>query len=78
MGEFGKSGVVVRNIARADAKAVGKLAHYGVALSAGQGMTLKKAELGPEDVARAKPAPDMLLAAAERLELPRERILYVG
>ncbi len=31
MGEFGKSGVVVRNIARADAKAVGKLAHYGVA-----------------------------------------------
>ena len=31
MGEFGKSGVVVWDIARTDGKAVGKLARYGVA-----------------------------------------------
>lgn len=34
--------------------------------------------LGPEDVARPKPAPDMLIAALERLRLPAERVLYVG
>lgn len=34
--------------------------------------------LGPEDVARPKPAPDMLLAAAGRLGLMSEWVLYVG
>lgn len=34
--------------------------------------------LGPEDVPRPKPAPDMLLAAIERLALPRDRVLYLG
>jgi phosphoglycolate phosphatase len=34
--------------------------------------------LGPEDVARPKPAPDMLLAALRRLSLPPAQVLYVG
>ncbi len=34
--------------------------------------------LGPEDVARPKPAPDMLLAAITRLNLPPRDVLYVG
>jgi phosphoglycolate phosphatase len=34
--------------------------------------------LGPEDVARPKPAPDMIVAALERLRLPAERVLYIG
>jgi phosphoglycolate phosphatase len=34
--------------------------------------------LGPEDVARPKPAPDMLLQALSRLELPAAETLYVG
>jgi len=34
--------------------------------------------LGPEDVARPKPAPDMLLAALQRFNLPAGRVLYVG
>src|SRR5262249_2656845 len=34
--------------------------------------------LGPEDVARPKPAPDMLLAALPRLGLPAREVLYVG
>jgi phosphoglycolate phosphatase len=34
--------------------------------------------LGPEDVARPKPAPDMLLTALARLEMPANRVLYVG
>lgn len=34
--------------------------------------------LGPEDVARPKPAPDMLVTALERLRLKPEQILYVG
>lgn len=36
------------------------------------------AVLGPEDVARPKPAPDMLLAALERLRVPAAEALYVG
>lgn len=36
------------------------------------------AVIGPEDVARPKPAPDMLLLAMKRLETPRDRVLYVG
>ena len=34
--------------------------------------------LGPEDVGRPKPAPDMLLTALKRLQLPAERVLYIG
>jgi phosphoglycolate phosphatase len=34
--------------------------------------------LGPEDVARPKPAPDMLLAGLRRLDVPADRALYVG
>jgi phosphoglycolate phosphatase len=34
--------------------------------------------LGPEDVARPKPAPDMLLAALPRLGVPAGEVLYVG
>lgn len=34
--------------------------------------------LGPEDVARPKPAPDMLLLALERLQVPAAAALYVG
>ncbi len=34
--------------------------------------------LGPEDVARPKPAPDMLLAALARLALSAREVLYVG
>ena len=34
--------------------------------------------LGPDDVPLPKPAPDMLLRALERLDLPKERVLYVG
>lgn len=36
------------------------------------------AVLGPEDVARPKPAPDMLLAAIQRLGIPAAQVLYVG
>lgn len=34
--------------------------------------------LGPEDVARPKPAPDMLLAAVSRLKMAPRDVLYVG
>lgn len=34
--------------------------------------------LGPQDVARSKPAPDMLLKAVERLGVEKEQALYVG
>jgi phosphoglycolate phosphatase len=34
--------------------------------------------LGPEDVRRPKPAPDMLLAALERLQLAPHQALYIG
>jgi phosphoglycolate phosphatase len=34
--------------------------------------------LGPEDVERPKPAPDMLLAALPRLGMPAPEVLYVG
>jgi phosphoglycolate phosphatase len=34
--------------------------------------------LGVEDVPRPKPAPDMLLAAIERLNVPKQALLYVG
>jgi phosphoglycolate phosphatase len=34
--------------------------------------------LGPEDVARPKPAPDMLLAALQRLGLAGPEVVYVG
>ncbi len=36
------------------------------------------AVLGPEDVARPKPAPDMLLAALQQLEVSPAEALYVG
>jgi 2-phosphoglycolate phosphatase len=36
------------------------------------------AEFGPEDVARPKPAPDMLRAALAWLRVPAEEALYVG
>ena len=49
----------------------GLLAHLGVG-------SLFDVVLGPEDVPRPKPAPDMLVRAVERLELPRERVLYIG
>lgn len=39
---------------------------------------LLDAVLGPEDVARPKPAPDMLRAALTRLGVPPDRALYVG
>ena len=34
--------------------------------------------LGPEDVPRPKPAPDMLQTAVTRLDLPKDQVLYVG
>lgn len=37
-----------------------------------------QAVLGPEDVPRPKPAPDMLLTALSRLDTTREESLYVG
>jgi phosphoglycolate phosphatase len=36
------------------------------------------AVLGPEDVARPKPAPDMIQAALARLQVPAAQALYVG
>jgi HAD superfamily hydrolase (TIGR01509 family) len=36
------------------------------------------AVVGPEDVARLKPAPDMLLAALRTLDVPAGEALYVG
>ncbi len=49
----------------------GLLAHLGVAPHF-------DLVLGPEDVPRPKPAPDMLLCALERLGLQRDAVLYVG
>lgn len=37
-----------------------------------------QAVLGPQDVPRPKPAPDMLRAALSRLAIPAEQALYVG
>ena len=34
--------------------------------------------LGPDDVARPKPAPDMLDTAIARLEVPKSQVLYIG
>jgi phosphoglycolate phosphatase len=39
---------------------------------------LLDAVLGPEDVARPKPAPEMLVAALRRLGIPPDEALYVG
>lgn len=36
------------------------------------------AVLGPGDVKRRKPAPDMLLMALERLDIPKDQAVYVG
>ena len=47
------------------------LRHFGIA-------SCFTVVLGVEDVARPKPAPDMLLAAIARLNVPREQVLYVG
>lgn len=47
------------------------LAHFQVA-------TYVAVVLGPEDVARPKPAPDMLLAALTRLQIAASDALYVG
>jgi len=47
------------------------LAHFGIA-------ERFSVVLGPEDVARPKPAPDMLRTALARLALPPEQVLYVG
>jgi len=47
------------------------LDHLGIA-------ALLDAVLGPEDVSRPKPAPDMLLAALSRLKVRPEEALYVG
>jgi phosphoglycolate phosphatase len=47
------------------------LAHFGLA-------DLLGVVLGPEEVARPKPAPDMLLAALPRLGVRAEEALYVG
>jgi phosphoglycolate phosphatase len=47
------------------------LAHFGL-------MPLIDAVLGPEDVARPKPAPDMLQAALEALQVRADDALYVG
>jgi phosphoglycolate phosphatase len=41
-------------------------------------LPLLDAVLGPEDVQRPKPAPDMLLAALARLQVPPGQALYVG
>jgi 2-phosphoglycolate phosphatase len=50
---------------------VALLEHFGLA-------PLFAVILGPEDVAAAKPAPDMLVMAGERLGLSRDQLLYVG
>jgi phosphoglycolate phosphatase len=47
------------------------LAHFGLA-------GFLDVVLGPEDVARPKPAPDMLVAALQRLGLSAAQALYVG
>jgi phosphoglycolate phosphatase len=47
------------------------LAHFGL-------KPLIDAVLGPEDVARPKPAPDMLRAALEALQVSADQALYVG
>ena len=36
------------------------------------------AVIGPEDVPRPKPAPDMILAALKRLDMAPARVLYIG
>jgi HAD superfamily hydrolase (TIGR01509 family) len=41
-------------------------------------LPLLGAVLGPEDVACPKPAPDMLVTALARLQVPPEEALYVG
>lgn len=45
--------------------------HLGIA-------TYMSVVLGPEDVGRHKPAPDMLLLALERLQVKDDQVLYVG
>jgi phosphoglycolate phosphatase len=47
------------------------LDYFGIA-------TLFDAVLGPEDVARPKPAPDMLRAALARLNVPAPAVIYIG
>jgi phosphoglycolate phosphatase len=47
------------------------LAHLGVA-------SAFSVVMGPELVARSKPAPDMLLAALKQLEIPAAQALYIG
>lgn len=52
---------------------------YTIALLASLGVADRfDAVLGPEDVARPKPAPDMLLAGLSRLEVKADEALYVG
>jgi HAD superfamily hydrolase (TIGR01509 family) len=40
--------------------------------------TFFKVILGPEDVANPKPAPDMLIEAAKRLQINHNEVVYVG
>ncbi len=47
------------------------LAHLKIA-------ALFHAVIGPEDVPRPKPAPDMILAALKRLDMAPARVLYIG
>ena len=49
----------------------GLLVHFNIA-------DLFHVVIGPEDVPRPKPAPDMIRAALDRLGVPAESVLYIG